>query len=70
LIATEWITDVSWGEREVRVSADQATVRAAPEYDPSGWLDRDQELRLHGHYGLSGYWDGGPDAWRLRRPAA
>jgi hypothetical protein len=52
------------------VSADQATVRAAPEYDPSGWLDRDQELRLHGHYGLSGYWDGGPDAWRLRRPAA
>ncbi len=56
VIAPEWISDVSWSERQVRVQLDRAAIKAAPEWDPLKMPSRDYEERLFRHYGYAGYW--------------
>jgi hypothetical protein len=53
LISPQWL---SWVERRVRVEVDRETVKASPEYDPSGSIDRRYEESLHAHYGYPVYW--------------
>ena len=68
-ISVEWITRVSWSESAVHVSVDRDAVRGAPTYDDAGELDREQEIRLHAHYGRPAYWERRPELW-MYPPAA
>jgi hypothetical protein len=56
LVAKDWVTDVSWSEQQVSVELTREQIKASPEYDPSGTVERDYEERLHAHYGRVGYW--------------
>lgn len=65
LISTEWIAGVDWNDSTVQVNVSKDAVRNAPAYDPSVSMDRDYETRYHGAYGRRGYWERGPESWRL-----
>lgn len=56
LVAPQWIESVSWGDRTVSVKLTRQAVKDAPVFDPTGTLTREDETRLHEHYGRSGYW--------------
>ncbi len=63
LVATQWIEDVSWSHSTVSVKLSRQAVKEAPPFEPTGALTREDEARLHEHYGRSGYW--GPQDKRL-----
>jgi uncharacterized protein YrrD len=50
LIATDWITDVRWQEREVGVAMTREEVRSSPEFDASELNDSNEDA-LYRHYG-------------------
>jgi len=56
LVAPQWIEGVSWAEETVSVKLTRQAVKDAPPFEPNGTLTRDDEVRLHEHYGRSGYW--------------
>ncbi len=56
LIAPQWIEDISWLEATVSVNLSREAIQHAPAYDPDAALDREQEIRMHEHYGRRGYW--------------
>lgn len=51
LIATEWIEEVSWVYREVRVDVTAEQIEGAPEFDPSAPVNEVQETTLYDYYG-------------------
>ncbi|MEO5732931.1 MAG: PRC-barrel domain-containing protein [Rubrivivax sp.] len=57
LVAPQWIEAVSWADRTVSVGLTRQAIKDAPVYDPSQSFARDNELRLHRHYGRDGYWE-------------
>lgn len=57
LVAPDWVEDVAWTERAVRVGLTHAQIESAPEYDRRRPVDREYEQRLFAHYGRPGYWD-------------
>jgi uncharacterized protein YrrD len=57
LIATSWISDISWGESKVFVNVTVEKVRKSPPFDPSAPVNRDYEDRIYDYYGRSKYWD-------------
>jgi hypothetical protein len=50
LVPPKWIVCIRWEENAVHVALSRATVRNAPEYDPTRTIDADCEGRLHDHY--------------------
>lgn len=56
LIAPDWIERVSWKDLEFYVDLTREQVRAAPAYDASRELTREQEIGLYGHYRRHGTW--------------
>jgi hypothetical protein len=56
LVAPPWIERVSWSESKVFVKMTRQAIKDAPPYAPAAPLDREQEARLHEHYGRAGYW--------------
>lgn len=56
LVSPRWIADVNWIESTVTVDLTRAAVQAAPPYDASAQLNRQQELAIHEHYQRPGYW--------------
>jgi hypothetical protein len=70
LIGTDWIRGVSWSDATVEVDVTREAVRNAPRYEPTSVFSREEEMRLYGHHGRPGYWDGRPEAWRHYPPAA
>jgi hypothetical protein len=56
LVAPQWIEGVSWAGGTVSVKLTRQAVKDAPAFDPVGTLTREDEARLHEHYGRSGYW--------------
>lgn len=50
LIATEWITDVRWQEREVAVAMSREEVRGSPEFNANELSDENEDA-LYRHYG-------------------
>jgi hypothetical protein len=56
LIAPQWIEGVSWLEGTVSVQLTRQAVQDAPAFDATDTLSREDEARLHEHYGRSGYW--------------
>ncbi len=56
LVAPQWIEGVSWEEGSVSVKLTRQAVKDAPAFEPTGSLTREDEARLHEHYGHTGYW--------------
>jgi len=56
LIAPPWINEVNWLEPMVMVGLTREAIKAAPAYDSSAKLDREQEGMVHAHYGRGAYW--------------
>lgn len=50
LLSTEWIEEVSWERRFVRVAMTREEVRTSPDYDPLQLSEREEES-LYRHYG-------------------
>lgn len=51
LLATEWIDEVSWDKRAVRVALTRAAIRSSPEWHEQERLDEREEQSLYRHYG-------------------
>jgi hypothetical protein len=47
---------VNWAECTVSVGLARQAVKNAPRYEATALLDREQEARIHTHYGRNGYW--------------
>jgi hypothetical protein len=56
LIAPQWVTGVRWDERQVSVGLSRDAVKGSPAYLPDRRMGRDEEARIHDHYGRPGYW--------------
>ena len=56
LIASQWIDNVSWAESQVSVNLTREAIKAAPPFDIANSFTREQEARIHSHYGRVGYW--------------
>jgi uncharacterized protein YrrD len=56
LIAPQWIETVNWSDRTVAVSMTRQAIKDAPVYDSQATVSREDEERLHKHYGHAGYW--------------
>ena len=56
LVATEWITEVNWGESKVYVNLSQEAIKNSPEFDPSEPINRVYEEQLYDYYGRPKYW--------------
>jgi stress response protein YsnF len=57
LVAPQWVDDVAWTERAVRVGLTRGQIENAPEYDRDRGVDREYEQRLFAHYRRPTYWD-------------
>ncbi len=51
LVPVEWIEDISWADREVRLALESAQVGSSPEPDDAERIDAAFEERLFTHYG-------------------
>ncbi len=56
ILGTEWIDEVSWEDKAVRVPLAREAIKDAPEWDASQPITREFEIRLHDYYGRKGYW--------------
>jgi hypothetical protein len=56
LITPQWIRDVNWSEGKISVNLTRQAVKDAPPYNSVEQLNREQELAIFKHYGLTGYW--------------
>jgi uncharacterized protein YrrD len=55
LLAPQWIQEIDWRNKQVRVDLERDTIKNSPEYDPST-LDRTYEESLYKHYNRQKYW--------------
>jgi sporulation protein YlmC with PRC-barrel domain len=51
LLAVEWIEDVDWVDRTLRVGVTEAKIAEAPEYDPREPVNEAKETVLYDYYG-------------------
>lgn len=51
LLSTDWIDEVSWDKRVVRVPLSRDAIRNSPEWRGGAMLKEDEERSLHAHYG-------------------
>jgi hypothetical protein len=56
LIAPQWIGDMRWSDKTVRLNLTRQAIKDAPQYDPAITVNRDREALLYKHYGRPGYW--------------
>lgn len=56
LISPDWIDEVDWAERQVRVHVDHEKIENSPEYDAREAPQREHEIELYSHYGYPFYW--------------
>lgn len=68
LIAPEWITKVSWLEKEIYLDLPKDIIQEAPEYEVGMVLSREYEHRLYEYYGREGYWH--QESHRVRKIAS
>jgi hypothetical protein len=57
LVAPQWITKVSWVDRQVIIDLTRQAIKECPHWDPALLPDRPQEARVYQHYGRKGYWE-------------
>lgn len=53
LLATSWVSDVSWKDRRLKADVSRDKVKQAPEYDGSAPITEAFEIALAEHYGLT-----------------
>jgi hypothetical protein len=56
LVAPRWVRSVDWAGRRFEVDLTRQAIEDSPPYDPSRPPTREEEIRLHAHYGRPGYW--------------
>ena len=56
LIGPSWIEEITWAEQQVVIDLPRQRIADSPEYDPSRPLTREEEIKLHEHYGKTPYW--------------
>jgi hypothetical protein len=56
ILAPDWVLGVSWDTRQVRFDLSKATLKGAPEYDPSKPVNREYEEVLYDYHGRPHYW--------------
>ena len=66
LIATQWIQRLSWSDATMAVNLTRQAVKGAPPYDSEILLERNQEMKIHEHYGRPGYWAAEQERGRTR----
>lgn len=60
LVAPDWIREISWSDREVRVSHSRAQIENSPSFEPGLPVNREYEVRLYDYYGRPVYWNPPP----------
>jgi hypothetical protein len=67
LVLPRSVKRFDWQHREVQVGLSRERIRQAPAWNGSLALSREDELKVHTHYGLLPYWSGSteerPGAW-------
>ncbi len=58
LIAPQWASRVSWGERSVYVHMSRQEIKNSPEWNPNAAVNREYEVRLYDYHGRPAYWGG------------
>lgn len=56
LSAPNWVEDISWADRHVRMGMTKKQIEDSPKFDPSKPINREYELRLYDYYGRPVYW--------------
>jgi hypothetical protein len=56
LIAPEWVDEIDWSERSLRVDVSRESVKRAPEYDAVGHVNRQWEADYYAHHKRVPYW--------------
>ncbi|WP_392384313.1 PRC-barrel domain-containing protein [Marinomonas primoryensis] len=56
LISPEWIENIDWIDNSVHINLTRHQIKEAPEYHSTKDLNREHELAVYDHYGLTGYW--------------
>jgi uncharacterized protein YrrD len=56
LVSPNWVTGISWDERNVTLELSREQIEHSPEYEPGKLLEPSYEARLHTHYGQPPYW--------------
>jgi hypothetical protein len=56
LIAPEWVRDIDWQQRQVRVEISRREIQEAPPYDPAAPINREYEAQMYDYYGRPKYW--------------
>ena len=56
LVATDWIEDVNWAERQVHVGLRRENIEEGPEFEPGMPVSRTYEQCLYDYYGRPVYW--------------
>jgi hypothetical protein len=59
LVATDWLTEVDWPGRAVRVNLTSDQLRGCEGFDPSQPVNREVETRLYDYYDQPRYWEPG-----------
>lgn len=57
LVLPRSIEAFAWNERKAHVALTRGQVEQAPGWDEREVLDREDERRIHAHYGASPYWE-------------
>jgi hypothetical protein len=57
LVSPEWIKQVDWVERNVKVDMNSESVKNSPEFDPTEPVNRNYEVKLYDFYGRPAYWE-------------
>ncbi len=56
VVSPDWIENIDWASSEVTIGMTRDQVKASPEYDKQGMIDRAYEQRLYDHYDEAVYW--------------
>jgi sporulation protein YlmC with PRC-barrel domain len=56
LVSTEWVEEISWSQKKIRVDLTHEAVKNGPEYHPTASVNREFEERLYDYYGRPKYW--------------
>ena len=57
LLAPEWIQKVSWAHQQLVTDLSREKIETCPEHKAQQIVDREEERRLHEHFGRTPYWE-------------
>lgn len=57
LAAPDWVREIDWDSRDVRLSLTRQEIQDGPSFDPHAPVNRHYEHQLHDYYGRPKYWE-------------